>query len=191
MFRVIVRLDGFHILMSFLGAIGYIVEGRRLKEALSVIYTPNSVDKMLDGHAFARNVIGHGLIRVALMKLIYERLMIDQNLQEMLDGYIINIMRGTMSYDIVEKSKEVLNELIQLFNDEVAKLKISGPNAQLWLQYIEIISIANDFIRAERLALWNDHLTSVQRASIFSCIWSFPLCKFCTFTLAGYDSFER
>lgn len=72
------------------------MEESGLKEALSVIYAPNSVDKMLNGHAFARSVRGHGLIRAALMKLIYEKLMIDQNLQ-MLDGYIMNIMRGTMS----------------------------------------------------------------------------------------------
>lgn len=161
--NVVVRLGGFHMLMSFLGAIGYIMEGSGLKEALSVIYAPNSVDKMLDGHAFARSVRGHGLVRVALMKLIYDKLKIDQNLQQFLDGYMMDIMRRTMSYDNIEESEDVLNEVMQLFNDEVAKLKGGGPTAQLWLQYIEMISIANDFIRAERLGLWNDHLTSVQR----------------------------
>ncbi|GBP58029.1 hypothetical protein EVAR_39745_1 [Eumeta japonica] len=134
--NVIVRLGGYHMLMSFLGSIGYIMEGSALKEALSVIYDPNSVGKMLDGHAFARSVGRHGLIRVALMKLNYDKLAIDQNLQEFLEGYIMDIMRRTMYYDNIEESEEVLNGLIQLFNDEVAKLKSRGPTAQLWLQYI-------------------------------------------------------
>lgn len=82
--NVIVRLGGFHMLMSFLGSIEYIMEGTGLKEALNVIYTPNSVDKMLDGHAFARSVREHGLVRIALIKLIYHKLTIDQNVQEFL-----------------------------------------------------------------------------------------------------------
>lgn len=35
--------------MSFLGYIGYIMDESGIKEALSTIYAPNSVDKVLDG----------------------------------------------------------------------------------------------------------------------------------------------
>lgn len=98
------------MVMSFLGSIGYIMAGSGLKEALSFIYVLNSVDKMLDRHAFARSIRGHGLVRVALLKLIYEKIRIDQNLQEILNGYIMDIMRGTMSYDNIEES--VFNGLI-------------------------------------------------------------------------------
>lgn len=45
------------------------------------------------------------------MKLIYDKLTIDQNLQGFLDGYIMDIMRGTMSYDNIEESEDVLNGL--------------------------------------------------------------------------------
>jgi len=47
----IVWFGGFHLLMSFMGSIGYIMGGSGLKELLSVIYEPISVDKMLTGHA--------------------------------------------------------------------------------------------------------------------------------------------
>ncbi|GBP43083.1 hypothetical protein EVAR_96345_1 [Eumeta japonica] len=52
--NVIVKLGGFHMLMSFLGSIGYIMDGSGLEEALDKIYAENSVDKMLNGHAYAR-----------------------------------------------------------------------------------------------------------------------------------------
>lgn len=86
------------------------MEGSGHKEA-RVIYAPISVHKMLDGHSFARSVRWRGLVRVALMKLIYDKLTIDQNLQGFLDGYIMDIMRGTMSYDNIEESEDVLNGL--------------------------------------------------------------------------------
>lgn len=66
---MIVRLGGFHLLMSFMGAIGYIMTGSGLKELLSIIYAPNTVEKMFTGHAYARAVRGHGLVYLALSKL--------------------------------------------------------------------------------------------------------------------------
>lgn len=58
------------------------------------------------------------------MKLNHDKLTIDQNLEEFLD-----IIRVTMSYDNIEKSENVLKLLIQLFNDELAKLKSSYTNS--------------------------------------------------------------
>lgn len=46
---VIVRLGGFHLLMSFLGSVGTIMEGSGLKEALSQIYADLSAEKLSQG----------------------------------------------------------------------------------------------------------------------------------------------
>lgn len=86
------------------------------------------------------------------MKLIYEKLRIDQNQQELLEYYIMDIIRGTMSYNNDGISR-CFKRLIQLRNDELAKLKSGGPIAQLWLQYIQMISIANNFIHVGTLGL--------------------------------------
>lgn len=47
--KIIVRLGGFHLLISLLGSIGYIMADSGLKEVFSTIYAPNSMDKMLNG----------------------------------------------------------------------------------------------------------------------------------------------
>ena len=50
---VVVRLGGFHLLMSFMGVVGYIMGGSGLKELWSLVYAVDTVDKMLNGHAYA------------------------------------------------------------------------------------------------------------------------------------------
>jgi len=57
--KIIVKLGGFHLLMSFLGLISYIRAGSGIKKGFSVIHVPNAVDKMLNGYGYARAVRGH------------------------------------------------------------------------------------------------------------------------------------
>lgn len=57
--KVMVRLDGFHLLMSFLGSIGQIMTGSGLEELWQRVYAKGSVVHMLTGHAFSRAVHAH------------------------------------------------------------------------------------------------------------------------------------
>lgn len=60
--RIIVRLGGFHLLKSFLGAIGNIMAGSGLEDCLEIIYAKNTVRHMISGDAFARSIRGHFLV---------------------------------------------------------------------------------------------------------------------------------
>ena len=46
--NVIVRLGGFHMVMSYMGAIGYVMEGSGLLELFSVHYAPQSAKTNVD-----------------------------------------------------------------------------------------------------------------------------------------------
>ncbi|KYN15739.1 hypothetical protein ALC57_12036 [Trachymyrmex cornetzi] len=72
--QVVVRLGGFHTILSFLGCIGYIMAGSGIKEALNTIYAEKTVDTILSGHAYARAVRAHTLLEVALYTLIFKQL---------------------------------------------------------------------------------------------------------------------
>ena len=51
---VVLRLGGLHVEMSFLAAIGHMMAGSALNEALETIYADNAVSHMLSGNAIAR-----------------------------------------------------------------------------------------------------------------------------------------
>ena len=49
-------LDKFHVLMSFIDSIGYMIGVSGLEEVLTEVYAKNSVLHMLSGKAYARAV---------------------------------------------------------------------------------------------------------------------------------------
>lgn len=67
-------LGGFHLKMSYLGCIGYLMTGSGIQETFEQIYAPNSVLKMLNGKAIARSIRGHLLLYAALNAIICKEL---------------------------------------------------------------------------------------------------------------------
>jgi len=72
--NIVVRLGGFHTLMSFLGSIGHLMKASGLEEVLGLFFGPNTVEQVLSGTAYARAVRGHFLIHAALTDLLLDYL---------------------------------------------------------------------------------------------------------------------
>ena len=66
----VIRLGGFHTIISYLGSLGHLINGLELQEFLEVIYAPNSMVYMLSGKAGSPAIRGHLLVDVALTALI-------------------------------------------------------------------------------------------------------------------------
>lgn len=47
-----VVLAGFHLLMSYLGDVGFIISGSGIEDALQVIYASNSIQEVMSCHGF-------------------------------------------------------------------------------------------------------------------------------------------
>ena len=60
--RIVLRLGGFHVEMSFVGCIGPMMASSGLQEVLELIYAPNAVVHMLSGKAIARAVLAHFIV---------------------------------------------------------------------------------------------------------------------------------
>ena len=71
--NMILRLGTFHMQMSFLGCIGYLMGGSGLQEALEVVYGANTVTHMLSGKAYSRAVREHFLMDSALNAIIISK----------------------------------------------------------------------------------------------------------------------
>ena len=61
--KVIVRLGGFHLLMSYLGSIGHIMSGSGLAELWETVYANNSVIHAVWSCIFSLNPCSHSFIR--------------------------------------------------------------------------------------------------------------------------------
>ena len=62
--NIVIRLGGFHLLMSFLGSYGSVIEHSGLKDGLESIYAPVTVEHMLTGRAISRALRGHFFSRL-------------------------------------------------------------------------------------------------------------------------------
>nr|XP_047122386.1 uncharacterized protein LOC124805886 [Hydra vulgaris] len=71
---IVVRLGGFHTLISFLGSIGTIMKGSGFERLLEPIYAKNSICHIISGKAVARELCAHFLVESALTTLLLEGL---------------------------------------------------------------------------------------------------------------------
>lgn len=148
--------------MSFLGAMGHIMQGSGMKEVLSEIYAPKPLEKMIDGHAYSRAVRAHTLLQLALAIIILKEVDLDDITDADLIINIEHILDDTLSYADIENDSEVSGALLHKFNLKLKDFEKRGPTAKLSIQYFNMVSLAKEFLRAERMGDWKAHLNCVK-----------------------------
>ncbi|CAH0552820.1 unnamed protein product [Brassicogethes aeneus] len=146
--------------MSFLGAIGFIMDGSGLKEAFCEIYAENSSDKALTGHAYARAIRGHYLVQLALSEIIFSSMELSDTEKGLMDTLFQDV--GTENFED-NWHHEDFKIIKEKFIEHLNLVQKRGPTAKLWMQYWQMISLVKDFIRAERTGNWELHLKCVER----------------------------
>lgn len=110
--KIIVRLGGFHLLMSFFGTIGYIMQGSGIKEILSLIYAPKSLQKLLNGYAYAKAVGAHKLLQLTFATIICKDLVLYDIMDANLIITIESVMKHIISYNDIESYDETSEALL-------------------------------------------------------------------------------
>ena len=105
--KVVVRLGGFHLLMSFMGAIGTIMRGSGLEELWATIYAATSERHMLSGHAYYRALRAHFLTQAALTRIVLED---DLKMNDEERSAILEIFHSFLTHEI--DAEDVLNYTI-------------------------------------------------------------------------------
>lgn len=157
---VVVRLGGFHTLMSFLGSIGFIMDGSGLREVFNCIFAEASVKKILTGKAFSRAVRGHILIQAALADIVISSLNLIESEIETLNEVLSKSNEDNFKTEV---ENDTIKKIKNSFALHLEKLKENGSTTQLWLQYFEMVTIVKKFIEAERTGNWKFHLISLQK----------------------------
>lgn len=157
---VVVRLGGFHLLLSFMGCIGMIMAGSGLKELLMTIYAGNSVDKLLHGHAYSRAVRAHILANLTLAGIILDEVEMTPEEREETEKLLSDDERSVV---MCAENIEAYQVLRVKFKGALEKMRANGPTSQLWVQYFCMTTLIKLFIQAERTGDWNLHLYTVHK----------------------------
>ena len=160
--NVTVRLGGFHLLMSFMGAVGNIMAGSGLEELWSKSYALSSVPHMASGHAYSRALRAHFLTQEALATILLRTSdALDDTVKTSLHQLYANLLGGSDIEEAFssEQVAKLFNELQRICDDT----KNSNQTSKLWIQYFELVQIMRLFVRAERTGDWHLHLYTVKQ----------------------------
>ena len=160
--NIILRLGGFHLLMSFMGAAGYIMAGSGLKDLWALIYATNSTEKMLAGHSYSRALRAHFLTGLALATIALRQLDIDDDTKQQLLELHQSVVEGTASFSVELLSQQpVLVDTYQKVIDFMEMKANKSHTAKLWINYFNLVQIMRLFVGAERRGDWYLHLQCV------------------------------
>lgn len=162
--NIFVRLGGFHLIMSFMGAIGKIMSGSGLENAWATIYAEGSIPAMLLGKSYGRAIRAHLLTNLSLVKIVLDTLDQDEGIfsetRNFLDEVLDYIDRTEVLNSVKEES---FVQFSTLFEKKLLEFEQRGPTAKLWVQYIRMTSLLKQFIEAERTGNWDLHVTTVRK----------------------------
>lgn len=160
---VIVRLGGFHLLMSFLGCLGKFMEGSGIEEMWTTVYGKSTIPHLMSGHAYARSYRAHMMTQAALMLLLLEECssLKDLIINEFRDIHNQTVNKQKTVEDAMKESKT--NEIMTKLEEVCEGLVKTSRTSKLWLQEFKLANLVLDFILAERIGDWNLHINTVKQ----------------------------
>ena len=162
--QMVCWLDGFHILMSFLGSKANLMNDLCLEKVVEEAYSEDTFKYILSGHAVARALRVHILVQSVLVNHISKTLTDEGNLSEsgLESLHSITMENGLSKEQIADVSNN--DYFIKMVNaiSNYSKEKSKEPRTtKLWLLYIEQIYIVKEFPVAERACSWYLHLQAL------------------------------
>ena len=179
---VILNLGSFHLMMSYLGCIGHLMNASGLREALELVYAENAVDYILNGKAYARAIRGHTLLYAVLNSMIlceaydftyqgYEKSKANVTTLSERDDVHPDLKKAGQIFDALladdTQAEEICNSdvfkrISQVLEKHTSRIA-EFPMGQLWLQYMSMVELLLQFLRAERTGDFNLHLSSLRK----------------------------
>ena len=171
--NTIVLLGDLHILFNFLKVIGQHFENSGLADVWveSNVLAQNSTETVMNGKAYYRAIRGHTLAYEALSQIWWTKFTkwLEIN-QEMIKGNVLQlsskvaeVFKNRCDHDdicgavtgLVEALEdEALQDQVKRFDQQFS----SNPNYTYWTNYLKMVEVLLDFIRANRDGNWELHL---------------------------------
>ena len=160
--RLFIHLGGFHMAMSYIGGIGFIMKGSGIEDVPATVYAPNTIVHMLIGHAYSRALRGHFLVAAALTQLMIEQrpgCLTGVNTQRLKHLHSLPL-EGSCDDNVLLNTRAA-SQLTHILADLSADLEAESRTGKLWINYLNNIRVLRLFIYAERTGDWDLHLYCV------------------------------
>ena len=158
LFLFFFRLGGFHLLKSYLGSIGNIMDDSGLLELIQLIYPGSTTaDHILNGGCFDKAIRAHLLIDAAICQYIMKDKFTTEELNEM-RTFLEKVADEKMG---ARYTAPIVSVFEQRFKETFKSLAKGGRTPALWVQYLHMVEVIRVFIRMERLADHNGHLSCI------------------------------
>lgn len=155
---VIARLGGFHLLKSYLGSMGNIMQDSGLLEVIQLIYPGSTTaNHIMDGGCFDKAIRAHLLIDAAIYQHIM-KLAFTQKERDDMKAFMEKVADGKMG---ARHTDPVVVIFEQRFEETFKRLAKGGRTPALWVQYHYMVDVIKAFIRTERLADHDGHLSCI------------------------------
>ncbi len=175
--NVVLRMGGFHIAMNFLATIGHIYKESGLEDLIveSGLHISSSTAAIMKGKMYNRAVRAHKLMLEVMMRLKWvsfnqwlinhgqdDNVNHEMTVQQITDLHTaIKEEEGDLVRDIIG----TITEKISAREEDMQRFSIWGTTKSqtflFWDNYIEMVFLLLQYIRAEREANWELHLATV------------------------------
>ena len=158
--RIFLRLGGFHLLMSLMGALGNIMEGSGIEELWCSIYASGVIPHMMKGHAYSRALRAHFLTHAALNIILLKKIeffLPTEKLAEIFSGCIDD------QRCLISSEEDELEIVFQKLRNIWERSAETDRTIKLWYTYCKGVELIKLYLRAEKSGDWDLHLYCIRQ----------------------------
>ena len=141
-------LGGFHMVMSYMGSIGYIMSGSGIEQLWEESYAPASVKHMISGHHYSRALRDNYISAAACAKHLEDVTGKGEVSMESITAIAENIMNPDIPMD-TETDPDVQHTLSNT-ESVLAANDADSRTVKLWKQYLQLVVILCLYMYSER-----------------------------------------
>jgi len=173
----VLRLGGFHMAMVFLAVIGKRHAESGLEDILieSKAFGPTTVDAIMRGKMYNRSIRAHKMVYEAMQRLLWKEFgdwCLKNEDKVTFDEELVTVLAQECANAVSSKVLEASSQSMRRLSAAMGKLERTleqfteygiskSATFAFWREYIVMIEILLQFIRAERSGNWTMHLAAV------------------------------
>lgn len=195
-FRTLVPCMGtFHLLKTVLKCIGKLLDGSGadMTWLQAGVFGPTVIENsVLHGGHYSRCLEGMQLIAEAFERLQYKEFFSEKGIAQYTHELAIltNLQSSVKEKCITDSHKYMVQfadaskTLVEDLNRFIQTRSDSNENFKFWTQFLQMMNIVRDLLRADREGIWELHLDAVQRAlNLFAAFDSTNYLRWCSLYL--------